>query len=562
MPRRFAFLCDDRGAVAATYAIAVTGLIIVAGAAFDYNRVMALDSEMQTAADHAALAGATQLDKQDGACARAGNAAVDLLRNVTLLSNVESGNAITANGGSTISVANDQCGGFTGITFYKDRDKTTVAATDEEARYIEVAVDTRAARYAFTAIGSLAGSDTSGRAMAGIGAAICRVPPLKICSPTEPSGNTDVFLDFPVSANIGAGIRLLGNETDVPGAFGFLQTEFGSGANGLLAALGWDVRGGDCVSVDGVEIQNGVVNSARDGINVRFDMPGNGQYCPSINGISGTCSPSVNVRKDQVRAATGNSSWETHLGTGAANAHLGAYRPTSAATYEAIWGTGVTPLVMGHPRDMCHAWSEDGSCAASTGFTTPLVGDGAWDINAYWRSNFGANYTAGTIALNAYGVQSRYSYPTRYQVYRWEADQIAAGSLPGVTKSVGGNKFAYAQPQAGKEAATASSPYGLVPGSDLDRRRMSVAVLNCGALQAKYGNSLNNRVLEVANWIDIFLVEPAVARTRCQGGGGGCNDKFTNQFEVYVEIIGETNIGGDNGTNLQTVRRDLPHLIE
>ena len=268
---------DDRGAVAATYAIAVTGLIIVAGAAFDYNRVMTLDSRASDLGRPCALAGATQLDKEDGACARAGNAAVELLGNITLLSNVGTGNAITANGGSTISIGNDQCGGFTGITFYKDRQKTTLATTDEDARYIEVAVDNRAARYAFTSIGSLAGRDMGGRAMAGIGAAICRVPPLMICNPTEPAGNTDVFRDFDIENNIGTGIKLVANDSYTPGAFGFLQTDFGSGANGLLAALAWDVRGGDCTSVDGVVIKNGLNASVMDGINTRFDLPGEWQ---------------------------------------------------------------------------------------------------------------------------------------------------------------------------------------------------------------------------------------------------------------------------------------------
>ena len=561
MPKIRSFLSDERGAVAATYAIAITGLIIVAGAAFDYNRVMTLDSELQTAADNAALAGVTQLDKRAGACARAANAAIGLVSNITLLSNDGSGNAVTINGGNSVAVTDDACDAASYgnlIRFYEDRDRTP-ATTDDNARFIEVFVDKRDARFAFTSVGSLFEAEAGGIAFAGIGSAICRVPPLKICNPTEPSNNTDVFLEFPVDANIGAGVKLLGNETNVPGAFGFLETEFGSGANGLLAALGWDVRGGDCVSVDGVEIQNGVVNSARDGINIRFGMRGSGNYCPSINGVSGTCSPSVNTRKDQVRPQN-NGNWETYVGN-AGNAHLAAYRPASYGTYNSLYGAGTFPTIMGHPRDLCHAWGMTGNCQSFTGANTPLLGSGDWDIQAYWRSNFGVAYT-NQVDATIYGAQPK-GYPTRYQVYRWEADRIVAGTLPGgISKLATGNKYAYTQPQPGDGAALAASPYGLVPGSQLDRRRLSVAVLNCSALQAKYGNSLNNRELEVGNWIDIFLVEPAVARSRCQGGGSGCNDKYSEQFEVYVEVIGSTDIGGSNGTNLQTVRRDVPYLIE
>ena len=57
------------------------------------------------------------------------------------------------------------------------------------------------------------------------------------------------------------------------------------------------------------------------------------------------------------------------------------------------------------------------------------------------------------------------------------------------------------------------------------------------------------------------MVEPSETRKRCKSGSG-CNVTYTEKFDVYVEIIGRTNIGGDNGSNLQTVRRDLPQLIE
>ena len=559
MPGISSYLSDERGAVAATYAIAITGLIIVAGAAFDYNRVMTLDSELQNAADNAALAGVTQLDDRAGACARAANAAIELVNNITLLSNDGGGNAVTINGGNTVPVTEDACdpssyGNL--IYFYQDRDRTP-ATTDSDAGFIEVFVDKRNARFAFTAIGDLFEEDAGGIAFAGIGSAICRVPPLKICNPVEPLGNTDLFLDFPVESSVGSGIKLLGNQTDVPGAFGFLQTEFGSGANGLLAALGWDVRGGDCVSVDGVEIQDGVVASARDGINVRFDMPGSGNGCPNINGVTGKCSPSINSRKDRVRLADSDT-WQSFLGSSPSNAHLASYRPSSAATYDTLYPAGTTPALMGHPRDLCHAWSLDGNC------TSGLLGTGDWDIQAYWRSNYGTAY-ANDVDATIYGAQPK-GYPTRYQVYRWEADQLLAGTLPGGnSKLVGFAKngkglYSYAQPQPGRAAALPASPYGLVPGSQLDRRRLSVAMLNCNALQAKYGNSLNNKVLEVGNWLDIFLVEPAEQRSRCSGGSG-CG-RITEQFDVYVELIGRTDIGGSNGTNLQTVRRDVPYLIE
>ena len=554
---------DEGGAVAATYSIALLGLIAIAGVGYDVARMYGLDSELQNAADQAAIAAATQLDKNAGACSRASSAAVGLLRNVTLLAN--DGNA----DGNTITFTDEAACDATGfIRFYQDKEKTTPATSDEEARYVEVRVNPRVARYALTPVGSSItnSGNLNAAAFAGVGSAICRVPPLMICNPIEPAGNTDIFLDFPVEANIGAGIKLVANESYTPGAFGFLQTGFGTGANGLLAALAWDVRGGDCVSTDGVEIKEGLNASVMDGINTRFDMPGTGNSCPNINGVTGVCSPSVNVRKDLVRPNTGNPSWEVWEGTNAttaANAYLQAYRPSGVGTYAALYGSGIAPQIMGHPRDLCHAVSNNGVCSAYNGNNDPRLGTGDWDIGAYWRSNYGVAW-AGQIPVDPEFARPK-GYPTRYEVYRWEAAQMAAGSLPqaNIVKANGASpsKSAYAQPQSGKMLALASSPYGLVPGTELDRRRLSVAVLNCGALQAKYGNSLNNDVLEVSTWIDIFMVEPAIARNKCKNGSG-CNVKMTEPFDVYVELIDRTDIGGDSGTNLQTIRRDVPYLIE
>src|SRR3982750_1237122 len=59
------------GAVAPTVALALFALIGMGGIAFDYAHLAAMDTELQQAADQAALAAATQLDKSDGARARA-----------------------------------------------------------------------------------------------------------------------------------------------------------------------------------------------------------------------------------------------------------------------------------------------------------------------------------------------------------------------------------------------------------------------------------------------------------------------------------------------------------
>ena len=76
---------DKRGAIAPTVALSLFALIAAGGLAFDYARLANLDTELQNAADQAALAAASQLDGQAGARARATAAASALLANVTLI---------------------------------------------------------------------------------------------------------------------------------------------------------------------------------------------------------------------------------------------------------------------------------------------------------------------------------------------------------------------------------------------------------------------------------------------------------------------------------------------
>src|SRR5437667_2590979 len=83
------------GTVAPTVALSLVGLIGIGGVAFDYAHLASLDTELQQAADQAALAAATQLDGQSGAIARATAAAQSLITNKTLLAGGSGSNAVT-----------------------------------------------------------------------------------------------------------------------------------------------------------------------------------------------------------------------------------------------------------------------------------------------------------------------------------------------------------------------------------------------------------------------------------------------------------------------------------
>ena len=541
---------DQSGAIAAVYALALPALIAVGGIAFDYARMAALDTELQNAADQAALAAVTQLDQTATSCTRAVAAARSLITNSTLFANdgAAAGTTVAISPQSTSGCGNGTTDQIIFYSAYTSASSNTVTTDPLAARFVSVTVNPRKAVYALTPIVALLNSgDLRGAAVAGLGSAICKVPPVMFCNPDEPSTNTNVNLDFDVNARIGRGMRLIGDGSYAPGNFGFLETNFGNGANNLLAALGWNSPPGDCAPINGVSTKPGMSASVIDGLNTRFDIDANGNTCPTIDGVTGVCSPSVNVRKDLVRrnscGITGNG-WAENDADGS-NFQTRRYRPTSAATLVST----VTPEIMGLPRDLCHAWSLTGNCTDAGG----RIGDGQWDINAYWRSQYGSAY-GGQVSSATYGAQPN-GYPTRYQVYRWEMDDLTRIGTP---KSGQGSATAYSQPVANKCLATPNAPYGIVPSANtVDRRRISAAVLNCKALGVS-GSATN---LQVIKFVELFLVEPSFDRTRCKSGSN-CNDKFTDKKDVYVEIIGETSTGAAGSTGGQVVRRDKPYLIE
>src|SRR3954466_9533014 len=95
------FLRNTDGAVAPTIALSLVGLLAAGGIAFDYARLATMHTELQDAADQAALAAASQLDGGSGACPRGGGAAASLLNNETYFGNYGSSRAVTVASEST-----------------------------------------------------------------------------------------------------------------------------------------------------------------------------------------------------------------------------------------------------------------------------------------------------------------------------------------------------------------------------------------------------------------------------------------------------------------------------
>jgi Flp pilus assembly protein TadG len=525
------FAADESGAVAGLYAVALIGLIAIGGVGFDYARMAGMDSELQNAADQAALAAATQLDGEAQACSRGANAAIGLLKNVTLLSNVDPDqggrNEVTINSKSSFALADNACASIktasgANIQFYssyQDRIANTAAGTDGEANVVSIQVDARTAQYAFTPIVGAIRATLSARAVASLGSSICKVPPVFMCNPFE---KDTVGADFNANALKGFGLKLLSGAPDVPGNFGFLDTGFGSNTNStpeLAKALGWDEIPYDCAPVDLVGLKPGQRDVVFNAFNTRFDINTNGaNTCPS----GGTCGAADNTRKDLIKKKPNNGSNACGVGGQGWTETPTPYRPTSAT----VPLTTNYPEIMGFPRDMCHAVSYDGSCSAASG----LIGNALWDRDAYFKVNYGWNHSTWVSELGNPNV-------SRYAVYEWE---LADKDNRLKSQPVGAGDSAYSQPVCNGHAATGTP----------DRRKISMAVVNCKSQADKIAG---NAKVEILKWVDVFLVEPAFNR-------GSGNAKRTTDDQVYVEVIEETRSAGAGGET--EIRKDKPFLIE
>ena len=550
------FRKEEGGAVAATYALAIIPLVAMAGLGFDYARMAGMDSELQNGADQAALAAATQLDGKAGACARAGNAAIGLVQNQTILA--DGNNAIDVD--TAIAVANDQCSAFSNIRFfseYASRTSFTLATGDNDANYVEVTIDGREVTYSLVAVTGADGADGLALAVAGLGSAICKVPPVMMCNPNEVHDP-----HFTLANYVGKGIKLVANvngknggDQDAdevvgsygPGVFGYLETGVKGGAPETARTLGRSVLPGDCVSIDGADVKPGQQVSVLDALNVRFGIYANGlnNVCDPDNGL---CPPSANSRIDLVREVPpGGSGGSCAIGPGGWEVGPRPYRAVDAVNN--IDPSNTQP--MGYPRDKCHATSLAGNC---TTFSNARIGDGNWDRSAYYATN-GLGSIPTTWSSYGYPELAGRTTPTRYQQFRYEyenASMLARKTFQHTTTGPGKSSKTIDYEHQGSPLCEGP---GIAPGTTPDRRVLSIAVINCSTADNGNPVSASTTDAEIEKFVDVFLVEPTARRVAPDG------TRYTNNSDVYVEIIGATTVGG-GGTKGQEIRKDVPYLIE
>ena len=512
------------GAVAPTIALSMVGLIAAGGIAFDYAHLVTMDTELQQAADQAALAAATQLDRDEGSRDRAvaaiddGTAANRLARNLTRFSNDGAGAAVEIDSVIFCSSFND------GVA---DTDAACEETTDDaEARFVIVRTSLRTANYTLTpVVGAISGTSRA-EAVAGVETAICNVAPLFICTEDD---------SFPDEDDIGMGMVLRpgGGNAWAAGNYGLLDFN-PSGAQGnpasIEALLGNGLNG--CLATPEVDTQTGVGN-VTDAINTRFDhYAGNpATDDPAVCDLSsGSGCPSENTGKDLTLTMTYTKSTARTVTTAPADDQIcGATGGTISYADAFVENTAAT----GFPRDTCHY----GSCAENP------FGDKIWDAAAYMA----ANHPGVDVA----DVPSEAELPTRYEVYLWELEDKDARLAPqqiGTTEIDSKNGpqqttiWTYTKTCTFSEPKLASAAYP----AQKDRRILPIIAADCDALNGHGSVEEDFRLIRV---FDVFLTQPSLPRNAAQEAN-----------EIYAEVIGPAQ-PFESGSGLQYYTRNRPYLL-
>lgn len=470
-------LVDDRGAVGPMYALALFALVAIAGVGFDYGRMAAAQSELQNAADQAALAAATQLTGSDGARARAIDAARNYFQNRTRIADDGDGPPITIPD--------------SGFTFYSDGNASALATSDTDATAVEVSVNPRDVFYALTpVVAAYSSGGLQAHARAALRRAMCQLPPIMVCIDRN---------DFNLPANKGKGLRMRWRSSDdveplAPGNWGFLDVR---GVHASNVELG-ENSANYCSDIDNVITEPGFRTKETPALNTRFDIPFNVQNdrrdCDSTG--TGDFCPAEGVGKNYVLM-------EEHS------------IETGSATPLAL-GDPVIPACSAAPATRNNKWISfaDKTLAMPAGNqlqfsslrmdtcfyngTCTYLGDGVWDIDRY-------------LATWHPGV-SKASLPstTRFGVYQWELADKASRLRPRAVhvvdsdpKQIGktGRYTHKVQQYCTYSQPVFSSP--LAPSStQRDRRILTIMAAKCRGLTGR-------SPVTPLGWMDTFLIEPA-----------------------------------------------------
>ena len=530
------------GAVAPLVALSLVGLIAAGGIAFDYARLAAMDTELQQAADQAALAAATQLDRTDDSQTRAATAIQDpddshrLASNITRFSNDSNGSGVEIADIKFCSAFDDSVA---------DTDAACTETNDGTvSQFVIVTTEVRAADYAFTPIVAAFAGTSKASAVASVSSSICNVAPLMVCAPND---------DFPTDSDIGKGVvmKVAGGNAWAPGNYGFL--DFGNGNPAVLAALLNNGLNG-CQQTGEQQTEPGNKN-ATDAINTRMDVYAglNKNDASKCDTTTGAACPAEDVRKDMTKLMTYTIKAASQPATSAACGTAAGGKPgdpTGQVSYADFAQNGSAKQF---GRDTCHY---TGTCPTTGGAQN--FGDGTWDRAGYIAAN-DPGQTAATIAA-AIGGGATAAKLTRYQVYQWEIANKASGVLDpkaistGAWAQQGQNWSITKQCAFGKPVSAAAA---VASSTVKDRRVIPVVAADCTNLKGKGSAFVDFKILRV---FDVFLTEPSLQRTAVQTGIAGAT-AGTDDKEIYGEVIGPAQALGGGTNGFQYFARNRPYLV-
>jgi hypothetical protein len=456
-----------------------------------------VQTELQHAADAAALAGAVELDGTATAITRAQLAATSALAIANRQTFGSGGSDITFNPNTDIR--------FLSSLPATDNDPVTAANVTIDptnAFYIEVTAAARQVDYLLAPVlAARVGGDgvgpTSGQvsavAVAGINQVVCDFPPLMICNPAE-----ILSVGAPFSSIDGTLIQLKakgGSGQWEPGNFGLLDSPTaGQGTPAVMENIATASPKG-CFNTT-VDLRTGAAsNPIAKAFNVRFDMYEN----PGFGGSSKSQSkykPAPNVIKGKYKS--GSSYVDYPAGSPAAGAPMprhACFLTDTCAADEPTWA---------HPR-----------------FQPPLA-------DADWAGYMETNHPGTSIASVSVDIDTNADgIVTRTEMYEWEnANAIPVGDTDG-DGDIDGNDATTNSSTTGENGRPMN--YAGAEPPDVKRRLMNVAVINCIADGPMNGNTDDVPVVAFAK---MFLSHAA------EGG---------SDQTIYAEMVGTLQPGVDDG---------------
>ncbi|MBV1902484.1 MAG: Tad domain-containing protein [Marinosulfonomonas sp.] len=441
------FRQEDAGALLVLWAVSIAVILGIVALSFDFGRLASTQSELQSYADHVALAAAGELDGENDAIIRATAAAANLISDTQAFGsgakNLTGPTNYTLDFYDTLP-ASDQAAIAAGLT------------TDpNDAIYARVVAVPQTVNFTFgAAFFALTGNAPSNNqvsaiAIAGFTQYACDVTPLMFCLPSP---------TFTAAGHVGELILLRsgggGTSAWGPGDFGFLDpAKINVSPNGPCAGLngvkldacliGAEGSITQCFVQRGVDTEPGQKVGIEDAIfNVRFDI-----YKSIMNGKKNDTDypPAPNVIKGIV----------PNNGGGGGPQCVGGNPQPSSDT-------------LGMPRDDCF-----GSLGCSR------FGDGDWLTGR-----------AAYVAANYGGIDPHPTANSRYEYYK---DEITAAGGGGSSQSILTGLSETGRPQCSNNQSI-----------DPDRRVVIAAGIDCNA-NPVVGQTNN---VPVKEFYRLFLTEP------------------------------------------------------